>query len=227
MKISKKILKSSAFQAVLCQIAYLYILFVKLTSKWEIKRSAAFDKIVAEKKPFIFAFWHGRLLMIAPFSPKHVKMNVLISLHNDGELITKVMEYFNFTMIRGSSKNQGMSALKEILRVVKKGDSVAITPDGPRGPRMRVGGNIAKIAQMLDVPVIPLTYSISNAKILRSWDRFVLAKPFGKGVFIYGEPVKITKEDSSEAARIKIENALNEITKEADNLVGITPIEPE
>ena len=230
MKITKKILKSNAFQNIVCKIAHIYIRFVFLTSRWEVEGQEHMDKLEKSGKPFIIAFWHGRLLMIPPFAPHKRNIHVLISKHNDGELIARVMQHFKFSLIRGSTKKDAVTAFKNILRALKKGDVVAITPDGPKGPRMRIGGNIIKIAQMTNVPIIATSFSISNAKSLRSWDRFLVAKPFGKGVFIFDEPFTVAKglkgEDLKKAG-IDLEKRLNNITHKADKLAGVSPVEPD
>lgn len=230
MSLKKKILRSRPVQTVICRIAWVAIWFIYFTSRWEIKGHAPIKELIENGKPFIFAFWHGRLLMVSPFAPKKRKVNVVISTHNDGQLITRVMENFGFHMIRGSSrKRDGMGALKEVISALENNEIVVITPDGPRGPRMRIGGNIIKIAQMQNVAIVPVTYSISKCKILRSWDRFMLAKPFSRGTFIYGEPfyVKGGSEEAIKEASNELENRLNYITRQADELMGLTPVEPE
>lgn len=230
MSLKKKILTSRLLQTFICRLAWILIWFIYFTSRWEVKGFEPIKKLLDSRKPLIFVFWHGRLLMVAPFCPKNRKANVVISTHNDGQLITRVMENFGFNMIRGSSrKKEGISALKEVIHSLENNEIIAITPDGPRGPRMRIGGNVIKIAQMQNVPIIPVTYSISKCKILRSWDRFMLAKPFSRGIFIYGKPlyVKDADEESLKEAGTLLENRLNNITRQADKLVGITPVEPE
>jgi len=231
MSLTKKILKSKPVQELICRIAWIYIWFVYLTSSWDKKGFEQIRALAETGNPIIFVFWHGRLLMIPPFAIKGYKMNVVISNHNDGQLITRVMEHFGFSMIRGSSnKKDGLAAFKEVLRALKNKEMVSITPDGPRGPRMRLGGNVVKISQMTGVAIVPVTYSISKNKILRSWDRFMLAKPFSRGVFIYGEPIlppTSGDEKTLEEASTLLENRLNQLTKQADEMMGINPVEPE
>jgi hypothetical protein len=231
MSLTKKILKSKPVQEIICRIAWLYIWFVYFTSSWQREGFEQAKELAGTGKPIIFVFWHGRLLMIPPFSIKDYKMNVVISNHNDGQLITRVMEHFGFSMIRGSSnKKDGLAAFKDVLRALKNNEMVSITPDGPRGPRMRLGGNVVKISQMTGVAIVPVTYSISKSKILRSWDRFMLAKPFSRGIFIYGEPI-MPAENNDEIILQKtsklLENRLNQLTRRADEMMGIDPVEPE
>ncbi len=230
MSIIKKFLKSKPVQTIICRITWAYIWLVYLTTSWNLQIPVLTEAVIKSGKPFIFVFWHGRLLMIAPFRPKKRTLHVVISNHNDGQLIARVMEYFGFRMIRGSSnKKDGLGAFKEVIRALKNNEIVAITPDGPRGPRMRINGNVIKISQMQNIPIIPVTYSVKKSKILRSWDSFMLAKPFTKGIFIYGEPINPPTTNDAEAinnATIFLENKLNELTKSADTIMQITPIIP-
>ncbi len=207
IKIRKKILKSDLFISACAFVIYLYINLVGLTSRWNYINRHIADEY--KDKPFILAFWHGRLLMIPYFKPKRSNVHVVISHHRDGELIAKTQHLFGLKTIRGSSSKGGLKALREIIRVRKEGGIVAITPDGPRGPAQKVGGSAAEIAKMLEVPIIPVTYSMKNAKTAKSWDSFMLPHPFGKGVFVVGQPIMPHEAD-------KLEDALNELTNEAD-----------
>jgi lysophospholipid acyltransferase (LPLAT)-like uncharacterized protein len=230
VKLQKRIVKNKSFQSFLCWLVHIYIKFVYLTSRWDVRGSEHMDALVESGKPFIIAFWHGRLLMIPPFAPKGVKINVLISNHSDGALSAKVMGHFKLGIIRGSSKKDGLTAFRNIMKALKRNEAVVITPDGPRGPRMQVSGTIISIAQMMSVPIIPMTYSTSSCRVLRSWDRFLVAKPFARSTFIYGEPIfidkKITEKDVKKAG-LELEKALNEITRRADEAVGLKPLEPD
>ena len=131
------------------------------------------------EKNAIFAFWHGRLLMMAMLCPPKRKMNILISTHGDGEIIARAMHNFGFGTVRGSSTRGGAGAAMRSLTVLEAGENIVITPDGPRGPEMRVQPGIITIAQMTGLPVIFGAFSASRYKHMRSWDRFLLAKPFG------------------------------------------------
>ena len=225
----KKILKSHLFLRLVGWLAHKYILFVHYTGRWDIRGIEHMQKLESSNKPFIIAFWHGRLLMTPPMAPKVDNLSVLISKHKDGELISQTLKHFNYNLIRGSSGKDGTAALRSVLKVVKKGGVVVITPDGPRGPRMRVSGAIIKIAQLTSLPILPLSFSSSKAKILNSWDRFVAAKPFSKGCYIYGDIFYVDKhlDDAQlEKAGIELENRLNNISKEADEAVGIEVILP-
>ena len=225
----KQTFKILSVQKIICFIAYIYIWFTYYTTRWEIKKSVASAKLLENKRPVIFAFWHGRLLMIPPFSANQKDTSIVVSNHSDGELIARVMKYFKFKLIRGSSSKGALSASKKILKSLKRSENIVLTPDGPRGPKMRVGGNIIRIAQVSCTPIIPVTYSASNCKFLKSWDSFLIAKPFGRGIFIVGDPIYIrnkSNKEELEEARLNLENHLNEITKYADSKMGLEVTKP-
>ena len=183
-----------------------------------------------EGKPFVMAFWHGRLLLMAPMIPNTVKCSVMISHHGDGELIARTVKHLGIGNVRGSSSKGGVPALKEMLKVLKRKELAIITPDGPRGPRMRSQDGVVGIAAMSGVPVIPVSFSTTRVRFLNSWDRFVLAKPFAKGVVVWGDPIEVTRRDdngSHERAKQQIEDSLTEVTQESDRLCGHIPVEPE
>ena len=199
------------------------------TSRWEVRGLEFKKQLESSGEPCIFAFWHGRLLMIPTFAPDVAKIHTLISNHNDGELIAKTIEHFGFGLVRGSTGKEGLSSIRSILKILKNKECVAVTPDGPKGPRMRVSGTIINLAQMSGFPIVPMTYSSKNSKILRSWDRFMVAKPFSKGSVVYGEPLYVSKTANAEElkkAGIELENRLNSISNQADLAVGIEPIVP-
>ena len=110
-------------------------------------------------------------------------------------------------------------ALRNIIRSLKSGISIGITPDGPRGPKMKINSGIIKIASLTGCKIVPLSYSVKNKLFLNSWDRFLVALPFGKGCLIWGEPIKVKRNISNnEDSKLsnKLEKILLKLTKEAD-----------
>ncbi len=154
------------------------------------------------QEPFIVAFWHGELLM-QPFLYKKVrkehKIAVMISEHFDGEIIARVIKSFNFDTVRGSPKKGGAKALIRALRLVKEGYDIAITPDGPRGPRFSVAPGIVMLSQKANIYIVPFRYKASSYWELNSWDRFIVPKPFSKLTFYIGKPFKLNGMSEEEA----------------------------
>ena len=206
-KLSKKILKSPIVISIAAWLIAQFIRFVYYTTKWERRNFAALDPF--EGKPFIFTFWHGRLMMTGPPAPKWMKAHVLSSGHSDGILIAKTVGHFGIKTIWGSSSKDGDLAIRGIMKAMENNQTVAITPDGPRGPARKVGGKVVEIAKKLDIPIIPVTFSTNKRKIAKSWDNFMVAKPFGKGVIIVGNPVK-------PQTNAELEKIMNDQTDEAD-----------
>lgn len=180
----------------------------------EIPRSALEKGI-----PAIYVFWHGRLLMM-PFAHKMKDLSFLVSPHRDGQVVGKALERFGFHAILGSTTRKGFTAFKNLLRAHQEGSGIAITPDGPRGPRYRVQVGVIELARMTGRSVVPVTFGASRKKLFNTWDRFLLPCPFSRGVFIWGEPVHVDPDgdrDHLEQKRVLLERRLNELTERADH----------
>jgi lysophospholipid acyltransferase (LPLAT)-like uncharacterized protein len=230
LKFLKPVLRNEGVRSLLCAVAALYIRMVHATSRWRVEGGEHAAALWDSDTPFIAAFWHGRLLML-PYGWRRGKpIELLVSHHRDGRLIARIVGHFGLGTIAGSTSRGGTAALRAMLRSLKRGGSVGITPDGPRGPRMRAGGGIADLARLSGAPIVPVAFATSHRRVLGSWDRFILALPFSRGVFVWGAPIAAPPRDGGEAAgeatRRAVEQALNAVTAEADRLVGQAPIEP-
>ena len=215
----KKIFRTKIAYNVICWIASKYIKFVSLTLKWSYLNKNYPETLWKKNENFILCFWHGRLLMMPISWQKKKKINMLISEHPDGQLISKTVKYFGIDTISGSSSKGSLKAIRNILKSLKSGQSVGITPDGPRGPKMKINSAIIKIASLTGYKILPLSCSVRNKFFLNSWDKFLVALPFGKGCFVWGKPIKIKKNISTnEDLKLskKLENNLLKLTKKAD-----------
>ena len=169
--------------------------------------------------PAIGAFWHGRLLMM-PIIYKGKKLSFLVSPHRDGQVVGKALKRFGFHPILGSTTRKGFSSFKQMIKARQNGSDIALTPDGPRGPRYCVQIGVIELAKLTGRPVIPLTFSASKKRVFKTWDLFLLPYPFSKGVFIWGEPIHVDRHgnrDHLEERRLLLENRLNELTEKADH----------
>lgn len=234
-RIDKKIVKSAAMRRFVSFLVSLYVRLVWLTSRFDVIGADEPRARWAAGEPFILSFWHGRLLMMPYSWDRSKKIGMLISNHRDGELIANTIGHFGLGTIRGSSAKEGRQskggteALRAMLKTLKDGDYVGITPDGPRGPRMRASDGIVAVARMSGVPVIPATYATKNRIRLGTWDRFLVPLPFTKGVIMWGDPIMISKDkgaDAAEAARLQIEQAMNDLADRADRHVGQDVVAP-
>jgi lysophospholipid acyltransferase (LPLAT)-like uncharacterized protein len=145
--------------------------------------------------PVIFAFWHGSLLPLV-----HVHRGqgivVLVSRHGDGEIIARIIERKGFRTVRGSSSRGGMSGLRGLVREARRGHDLAVTPDGPRGPRAVFKEGALVAAQMTGLPIVPIAVSASPAWRLSSWDGFLIPKPGSTVTVEYLEPRFVDREAS-------------------------------
>jgi lysophospholipid acyltransferase (LPLAT)-like uncharacterized protein len=132
---------------------------------------------------------------------------------------------------KGSTKpKRGIEATRDMARHIEDGGVMAMTPDGPRGPRMRVKRGPIVLAKIAGAPILPLTWATSNRVVFDSWDQFVLPLPFGKGALIWGNPIAPPAPDAShtevEAVRLALEAEMNRIAAEADRIAGVPAIHP-
>ncbi|MBT3660598.1 MAG: lysophospholipid acyltransferase family protein [Rhodospirillaceae bacterium] len=225
----KKIIKSEGFRKILCRLGALYIRLVHFTGRWQVVRGETAATYWQQNKPFILCFWHGRLLMMPYCWDLRKQIHLLISHHRDGQLIANTVAGFGFAAISGSTSKGGAQALRTMVKTLKAGDWIAIAPDGPRGPRMRASDGIVSVARLAGVPIIPAAYSMNRGRILKSWDRFLIAWPFGQGVIVWGEPIEVPRDADTEmleTIRLHVEDSLNQITREADEMVRREPVEP-
>ncbi|MCP3677336.1 MAG: lysophospholipid acyltransferase family protein [Deltaproteobacteria bacterium] len=171
----------------------------------------------------IVAFWHGRLMMM-PIAYRVVYcgkgISILVSHHRDGELVARTVKGLGIDSVRGSSTRGWFGGVKGLLKAARSGRDLAITPDGPKGPRYNAQAGIVQIARVTGLPIIPMAFGAAKKKTFRSWDAFLLPYPFSRGVFICGDPITVERESSDkelEEKRQLVEQVLNEVTERADS----------
>jgi hypothetical protein len=171
-----------------------------------------------EKRPLIFTFWHGRLLMM-PFAWPGRPVTVLVSRHADGEMIGRIVRPFGIRSVRGSSYRGAHGGLRAMLRAYQEGSHLAIAPDGPRGPRERAQLGVIELARRTGARLVPIGFGASRGWFLPTWDRFFVPCPFARGTFVFGEALFVppgTDRAAVEAARAELERRLNAVTAAAD-----------
>lgn len=168
---------------------------------------------------YIAALWHNRLLLVSfvlkRFLPDRPGAG-LISMSRDGDLVADLTQRFGFDVVRGSSSRMGASALRELSGVLKSGRDVLITPDGPRGPAYELGSGIVFLAQQTGAPVVPVNFEYSSCWQLKSWDRFILPRPFSKVRVILGPPHRVrstSTPEEFEAERLRLQKAMMAIVE--------------
>ena len=208
-----------------------YIWLVARTTRWTVIGRDGWNALAARPEGFVCTTWHGRLFMSPTYAPPDKRAVAMISPSRDGDLIAAIVGRWGVAAVRGSSHDHakrkakgGAEAYVAAARELSEnGALIAITPDGPRGPRMRAQEGAARLASTQGAPVISVGFSVRWGRHLASWDRFLLPLPFGRGAIVYSEPRLPPAENSPQAlARFRqaLEDDLNEVTKRADDLCG-------
>ena len=138
----------------------------------------------------VFVFWHSHQLS-ALWHYRRTRSAILVSRSRDGEIVARIAASAGYRPVRGSSSRGGSEGLKEIIQIAQSGAPVAVTPDGPRGPRYSIGPGLMLLAQKSGHPITPVAIGLSRFWELPSWDRFRIPKPFAKGFNCWGEPLHV------------------------------------
>jgi lysophospholipid acyltransferase (LPLAT)-like uncharacterized protein len=199
--------------------AFLRTLSVTLRMRWEDPED---HLSTIDQSPVIFALWHNRLILSLPSYRKyflgrhpHRRLVALISASKDGALLSRLMDHHGVESVRGSSSRRGGQALKELVNRTRRGYDVAITPDGPRGPKYEVQEGVVMLAQLTGLPVVPMSAQIHSKKVLGSWDGFQVPLPFARCDIRMGEPIWVDRkgdEVEREVARRQIQERMMALT---------------
>lgn len=172
-----------------------------LARTWRVREihAGGGDNVRQHERPAVFCFWHCELLChVWPFRGQGIV--VLISEHGDGEIAAQVAEGMGYRTIRGSSRRGAERALLALAREVERGRSVAVTPDGPRGPAESFAPGALIAAQRAGAPIVLLRAEVNRAWRLRSWDRFIIPKPFARITIFVSAPIPVNAATAREAA---------------------------
>jgi len=198
---------------------YLLVRLIGLTVRLKVEGYEKCESLPGGK---IFAGWHGRTLLAALFfAGKGVW--TIISQSNDGKLQDRVFRRFGFQTIRGSSGRGGVRAAIESIKVLRKGVTMAFTPDGPRGPTHVVQEGIMLMAQKSGAWIVPVGASASRRRLVGTWDRYMVPCFFSRGIMVFGEPMQVPADADSvalENLRQKLEQELNQLEEEAERRMG-------
>ncbi|WP_300541967.1 lysophospholipid acyltransferase family protein [Maricaulis sp.] len=236
----KRLLSLPWAQEVVGFLVLLYVEGVRRSIRWEVRNGGHVEKVWAEKGAIIGCVWHGRVLMaLQGWNRQYDRMVALASRSREGEIGSRFARWYKVGVVRGSSRNPdkpghtkgGEAAYRAMVNHLRAGGCGAVTPDGPRGPRMRAGFGAVRMARDTGVPILPFTWSARRKTVLRrAWDKHCLPHFFTRGVIIWGDPIHVPADASPEqleAARLQLETVLNDITREADEAVRGPVIEPD
>jgi hypothetical protein len=167
----------------------------------------------------IFAFWHSRLFFLVYYyvtSAPARKASILVSMSRDGDYGAALVRRLKQDAVRGSTSRGGQKAMRMLAAKLADGNNVAITPDGPRGPAFSVNTGLIRLAQLTGARIIPVSYDATRKRLLKSWDRFMVVKPFGRVHVAFGEPLEVPRQISPEQRRkyaVRLEEALRRLDR--------------
>ena len=230
-KTFKRILRTPAAIRFLSFLIFIYSKFVGLSCRWRFYGIDEARCAVAGTNA-VWVAWHARATMMPFFWQKlfNRKMAALVSPHHDGQIIAHFLRWFHITPVSGSTNENPRQSALELMRALQDGYDLFISPDGPRGPRMRMKKSPVYYAQKTGKPIICACFSLNRAMIAdKAWDKTMISLPFGRGVFALSEPLYVPAEltdEQFEQYRLKLEDIANNLSQSCDKNAGREAILP-
>ena len=218
----KRLFERPAMRMCLARLLARYLVFALRTTRWTL-HGESFAEIHLAGRPCVAAFWHERLplmpalWLIARQRRPENRMHVLVSRHRDGRFIAEILRGFGAETVHASSSRGGAAGARALLALLARGEMVAITPDGPRGPRRTAAPGVAQIAALGGVDILPCAGQTTHRWTLRSWDRMILPLPFGRGVLVCAPPISVPRNGWVASLGLVTE-ALTKVADDADRL---------
>ena len=210
-------------QRLAAALLFVFACSLAATMRFRMNDPAGYFSEVPQGK-IIFAIWHNRLAVALILYRRYVarrdrnrKLAALVSASRDGGLLARILELFAVQPVRGSSSRRGAQALREMVAWGERGHDLAITPDGPRGPRYVVQEGVVATAQLTGLPIVPVAYHLPWKICLKSWDRFQMPLPFTRCEVTVGRVLQVPREATDaerEALRAQLEVELRSITRD-------------
>ena len=212
------------FQRVGAFFVYAFIRCVSFTIRFRVlhDESGFFGRSGAGPGQAIYCVWHNRLALCIPMYERYAKklaqspgLATMASASKDGAFLCAILELLRVQPVRGSSSRRGPQALRELVSWAERGYDLAITPDGPRGPRYVIQDGVMALAQLTGLPIIPASYHLTRKVVVKSWDRFQIPLPFSRCEVRVAPVIRVPRECSeSERAKLRqtLEDALRAIS---------------
>ena len=209
----------------------LWMALVKRTTRWEVRHPERLAPITDSDQGLIALTWHSRFALLnSAWRRGWQSPHVMVSRSREGAVVHYTSRALGLATLRGSARKPGKTATKggeqaasQALAALRGGACVVITPDGPRGPRQRLRIGALRLARASGVPLMPCALAVSRRRHAKSWDRTLLPGLFGRGVILWGEPLRIppdTDDAALEAMRAELEARMNADLAEADRATG-------
>lgn len=219
---SAKDIRGDRKSAMLGTLAGWSMKLLAATLRLEVREACGISKPDAEVPPVIYILWHNRFFTVPQAWGRICGTTrqcvALTSASRDGNMVAHAMAVFGLGAIRGSSSRRAVAALVGLKRALLEGFDVCLTPDGPRGPRYQIQGGFLKLAQTTGAPIVPVHVRFSSAWRLKTWDRFVIPKPFSRVEVVFSESITLPRdmdEVAFENERLRIETLMVNGTDDA------------
>lgn len=211
------------FQRVLARLVYALVHAVSATLRYRYNDRSGFFS-AAPAGPAIYCVWHNRLALCLIVYSNYVRprsaaegLAAMVSASRDGGFLAGILKCFGVEPVRGSSSRRGPQALLELTTWAERGFDLALTPDGPRGPRYVVQEGIMSLAQLTGLPIIPVSYHLSSKLELKSWDGFQVPLPFSRCEVFLEKPLRVPRECDEPARKLlreQLEHTLHSISED-------------
>lgn len=201
------------------EVGYWIILLIGRTLRWEIEGWVNLETVHKNGRRFVGVFWHNRIFMTSYFF-RNRNIVAMISRNRDGEYIARVSRRLGFGAARGSSSRGSRGAVVGMLRALKKQRDVFFTLDGPRGPRYVAKPGAAFVAGRSGNPILPFTISVEKKWVMRSWDGFIVPRPFSRALVLIGQAINVDADEdaaSMERIRKEIQHTMDSLCRKADS----------
>jgi len=220
-------------------LVWVLLWFLRRTTKLQLEGVEPLVDRWKSGRPMVLAFWHGRSIMLPfllPGRPRpagatpsrddgYISQTMIMnSTHRDGEIITRALERFGVSIARGSSTRGAVAGTLTLMRSLRTGATVALIPDGPRGPAAVAKAGAVELAATAGVPLYPVACSASRSRRMTGWDRMMVPLPGARVVCVVGDPLEFSArrptKPEREQARLRLEERLRTVTRRADRLCG-------
>ncbi len=228
----KRLARHPATLALAARLLAAWLRLVHRTTLWRAEGREHARAVWAARRPAIGAFWHEQIPLAPALwthrepddpDPGPMRCVVLVSRHRDGRLIADIARRLGVDATFGSSTRGALEGFRDLLRLLEAGHTVAITPDGPRGPRRIAQPGVARLALLSGRPVVPLGAAVSRRKIMRSWDRMAFPFPFSRGGLVYGAPIIPSPDEGEDALLARISEGMDRAAARAEALARGEP----
>jgi lysophospholipid acyltransferase (LPLAT)-like uncharacterized protein len=227
-KLLEKIKSIGIIQWIMALGFYFGIKLAYWTSRKEIRGDYIFRNF--RGRAAIFVFWHGRSMLLSPIVRRFgLRGYAVSSKHRDGRMMAKLQRMFGLKPIFGSTKNGGVNVLRHGVSVLKQNYILCLTPDGPKGPRMRLNDGCLYFAKMSGAPIIPVCFTTTRPWFQKRWDKYLIAKMFGRVICSVGAPIYFNRGNPAEMEDLhkKLEEIMVAQLQSLDKEVGLPVIEHE